>query len=871
MTIGQKGRLLRPTTLPRVNIKKKMAGDPLTTPERSPSGTLQLESYSSAGSPTESAPRKHSHLKKRQASSPLTGMYVIKRDGRKERVLFDKITARISKLCYGLDINFVDPVEIAMKVVGGIYPGVTTTELDNLAAETAAYLTTKHPDYALLAARIAVSNLHKDTTKQFSLVVEKLYNYVNPKTGARQPKVAISFYETVMANAERLNSAIIYDRDYGYNYFGFKTLARAYLMQIDGVVVERPQHMLMRVAIGIHGSDIDAAIETYNLMSEKAFTHASPTLFHAGTPKPQLSSCFLLAMQNDSIEGIYDTLKNCAIVSKHAGGIGLHVHCIRAAGTYIEGTNGVSNGLVPMLRVFNNTARYVDQGGNKRPGAFAIYLEPWHADIFDFLDLRKNHGKDEARARDLFYALWIPDLFMRRVEEDGDWSLMCPHECPGLSDCWGEEFEQLYERYEREGRARRAVKAQKLWAAIVEAQIETGTPYMTYKDAANRKSNQQNLGTIKSSNLCTEIIEYSAPNEIAVCNLASIALPHFVRDETTYDFEALLQVTKVVTRNLNKIININHYPLPETRYSNLRNRPIGLGVQGLADVFLMMRLPFDSPQARLLNQQIFETIYYGSLEASCELAEQAGPYETYAGCPVSKGILQYDMWGITPTSLWDWSHLKARIAQFGVRNSLLLAPMPTASTSQILGYNECFEPYTSNIYTRRVLAGEFQVVNSHLMKDLSDRGLWNETIKNRIIADGGSIQRLPGIPDTLKELYRTVWEIPQRAIIDMAADRGAFIDQSMSLNIHIAEPTYAKLTSMHFYGWKKGLKTGMYYLRTRPAVDAIKFTVDQTALAQSEVNIETTAKVESGQSSKQAGGLVCAYGPGGEGCLSCSG
>lgn len=805
-------------------------------------------------------------------------MYVVKRDGRKERVLFDKITARISKLCYGLDMNFVDPVEISLKVVGGIYPGVTTTELDNLAAETAAYLTTKHPDYALLAARIAVSNLHKDTTKQFSAVVEKLYQYTNPKTGKHQPKVAHEFHEIVMANVERLNSAIIYDRDYNYNYFGFKTLSRAYLMQVDGIVIERPQHMLMRVAIGIHGTDIDAAIETYNLMSEKAFTHASPTLFHAGTPRPQLSSCFLLTMMDDSIEGIFDTLKTCSIISKHAGGLGLNVHCIRASGSYIAGTNGHSNGLVPMLRVFNNMARYVDQGGNKRPGALAIYLEPWHADIFDFLDLRKNHGKEEARARDLFYALWIPDLFMRRVEEDGDWSLLCPHECPGLGDCWGEEFERLYEQYEREGRARRTIKAQKLWAAIIDAQIETGTPYMTYKDAANRKSNQQNLGTIKCSNLCTEIIEYSAPDEISVCNLASIALPHFVRDETTYDFEALRQVTKVVTRNLNKIIDINYYPLPATRYSNIRHRPIGLGVQGLADAFLMMRLPFDSPRARLLNQQIFETIYYSALEASCELAERFGPYETYANSPVSRGILQQDMWDVTPTNLWDWDALKARIAQHGVRNSLLLAPMPTASTSQILGYNECFEPYTSNIYTRRVLAGEFQVVNSHLMKDLSERGLWTEAIKNRIISDGGSIQRVSGIPDFLKELYRTVWEIPQRAIVDMAADRGAFIDQSMSLNIHIAEPTYAKLTSMHFYGWKKGLKTGMYYLRTRPAADAIKFTVDQASLAQTDAPVEdidtssakTESKTESGATSRKAG-IVCAFGPGREDCISCSG
>lgn len=790
-------------------------------------------------------------------------------------MLFDKVTARISKLCYGLDVNFIDPVEIAQKVVTGIYPGVTTTELDNLAAETAAYLTTKHPDYALLAARIAVSNLHKDTTKQFSLVVEKLYNYVNPKINKHSPKVTKEFYELVTANAEKLNSAIIYDRDYNYNYFGFKTLYRSYLMQLDGEVIERPQHMLMRVAVGIHGADIDAAIETYNLMSEKAFTHASPTLFHAGTPTPQLSSCFLLTMKDDSIEGIYDTLKTCAIVSKHAGGVGLNIHCIRAAGSYIAGTSGVSNGLVPMLRVFNNTARYVDQGGNKRPGAFAIYLEPWHADVFDFLDLRKNTGKEEARARDLFYALWIPDLFMKRVQADGDWSLMCPHECPGLADCYGEEFEQLYESYERTGKARRTIKAQKLWAAIIEAQIETGTPYMLYKDACNTKSNQKNLGTIKCSNLCTEIVEYSDPGEIAVCNLASIALPYFVRDAKTFDFEELRRVTKVVAKNLNKVIDCNYYPLAETRKSNIRHRPMGIGVQGLADAFILMRLPFESEGARALNHEIFETIYYAAIETSCEIAERDGPYETYEGSPVSKGVLQHDMWGVVPSDRWDWAALKARIAKHGVRNSLMIAPMPTASTSQILGYNECFEPYTSNIYTRRVLAGEFQVVNSHLMKDLSELGLWTESIKNRIISDGGSIQKIREIPEELKQIYRTVWEISQRTILDMAADRGAFIDQSMSLNIHLAEPTYAKLTSMHFYGWNKGLKTGMYYLRTRPAADAIKFTVDQTSLAQfaeeEMASLDLSRGSNSGTASVRNAGMVCALGSGAEGCISCSG
>jgi ribonucleoside-diphosphate reductase alpha subunit len=809
-------------------------------------------------------------------------MYVIKRDGRHERVAFDKVTARIAKLCYNLDMNFVDPSEIAQKVITGIDPGVTTVELDNLAAETAAYLTTKHPDYASLAARIAVSNLQKETTKQFSVVVERLYNYVNSKTGLKQPKVSEAFYKTVMANADRLNSAIIYDRDFNYSYFGFKTLERSYLMRIDDDVVERPQHMLMRVSVGIHGDNIDAAIETYNLMSEKSFTHASPTLFHAGTNHPQLSSCFLLTMSEDSIDGIYDTLKTCAQISKAAGGIGLSVHNIRAAGTYISGTNGISNGLVPMLRVFNNTARYVDQGGNKRPGAFAIYLEPWHADVFDFLDLKKNTGKEEVRARDLFYALWVNDLFMKRVEANEDWTLMCPRECPGLADVWGAEFEALYTRYEGEGRGRRVVPAQRLWNAILESQVETGTPYMLYKDACNAKSNQQNVGTIRSSNLCTEIVEYSSPDEIAVCNLASIALPAFVVDRDTYDFAGLHRVAKVVTRNLNRIIDINYYPVPQTRRSNLRHRPIGIGVQGLADAFIRMRMPFDSEPARLLNKRIFETIYHAALEASCEISAVEGPYETYPGSPVSRGVLQYDMWGVTPTDLWDWAVLKEKIAAHGVRNSLLVAPMPTASTSQILGYNECFEPYTSNIYTRRVLAGEFQIVNQYLMKDLTDLGLWNDQMKNRIIAANGSVQRIAQIPQELKDLYKTVWEISQKVIIDLAADRGAFIDQSQSLNIHIAEPTFPKLTSMHFYGWKLGLKTGMYYLRARPAVDAIKFTVDQSLIAEDIENMSIASSNISNKTGK--GGPVASKAEqqeslfsvpvctiNNEGCISCSG
>jgi ribonucleoside-diphosphate reductase alpha subunit len=805
-------------------------------------------------------------------------MFVLKRDGRKERVAFDKVTARICKLCYGLDLNYVDPAEIAQKVITGIYQGVPTVELDNLAAETAAYLTTRHPDYAILAARIAISNLHKETTKQFSAVIEKLYQNVNKHSGKHLPKISDQCYASVMKHADRLNSAIIYDRDYNYNYFGFKTLERSYLMRLDGKVVERPQHMLMRVAVGIHGEDIDSAIDTYNMMSEKYFTHASPTLFHSGTPKAQLSSCFLIAMKDDSIEGIYDTLRECALISKSAGGIGVHMHNIRASGSYIEGTNGYSNGLVPMLRVFNNTARYVDQGGNKRPGAFAIYLEPWHADVFEFIDLKKNSGSEEMRARDLFYALWIPDLFMKRVEADAEWSLFCPKEAPGLSDVWGEEFEKLYEKYETEGRARKTIKAQKLWYAILEAQIETGTPYMLYKDACNGKSNQQNLGTIKSSNLCTEILEYSSPDETAVCNLASIALPSFVNPQTkAYNFKLLHKVTKRVAYNMNKIIDVNFYPVPEAARSNLRHRPIGMGVQGLADTFFKLRYPFESAEARLLNKQVFETIYHAALEASCELAERDGPYSTYAGCPVSKGILQFDMWGVTPTDLWDWDSLKAKIAVHGVRNSLLIAPMPTASTSQILGFNECFEPYTTNIYTRRVLSGEFQVVNQYLMHDLIQLGLWNDTMKQTIIAHNGSIARIPSIPKELKDLYLTVWEISQRSIIDMAADRGAFIDQTQSLNIHMAEATFAKLTSMHFYGWKKGLKTGMYYLRTRPAVDAIKFTVDQTAIRTATggeaVDDLSSAAANMNLSSSQPTGEkpipLCKINN--EGCLSCSG
>ena len=762
-------------------------------------------------------------------------MLVIKRDGRRESVKFDKITARIEKLCYGLNTQYVEPVEIAKKVINGIYDGVTTVELDNLAAETAATMTTRHPDYAILAARIAISNLHKVTSKSFSNTMKRLYTFVDLKTGENASLISKEVYGEIKKHAALLDSTIIYDRDYSYDYFGFKTLERSYLMKIDGKVIERPQHMLMRVAIGIHMEDIDAAIETYNLLSQKWFTHATPTLFNAGTPKPQLSSCFLLQVKDDSIDGIYDTLKQCAKISQSAGGIGLSIHNIRATGSYIKGTNGTSNGIVPMLRNFDMTARYVDQGGGKRKGSFAMYIEPWHADIFQFLDLKKNHGKEELRARDLFYALWIPDLFMKRVEENGEWSLFCPNEAPGLHECYGEEFERLYEKYEKEGRARQTIKAQDLWFEVVESQIETGTPYMLYKDACNKKSNQKNLGVIKSSNLCTEIIEYTAPDEIAVCNLASIALPKFINEEGEFDHQQLYKITKVVTRNLNKVIDINYYPVEEARNSNMRHRPIGIGVQGLADAFLLLRLPFDSPEAKKLNKEIHETIYYGAMEASMELAKADGSYKTFKESPVSKGIFQFDMWGVTPDSgRWDWDKLKREVKKNGVRNSLLLAPMPTASTSQILGNNECFEPYTSNIYTRRTLSGEFIVVNKHLLKDLIELGLWNESMKNRLMSENGSIQNIPEIPDSIKKLYQTVWEISQKSIIEMAADRGAYIDQSQSMNIHIQEPNFGKITSMHFHAWKSGLKTGMYYLRTKAAADAIKFTVNKEALKQSE-------------------------------------
>ena len=754
-------------------------------------------------------------------------MYVVKRDGRREPVMFDKITDRVRMLCYELS-DLVDPVKVAMRVIEGLYDGVTTYELDNLAAETAAAMTVTHPDYAQLAARIAVSNLHKNTKKSFSETMSDMYHYVNPRTGKASPLLSDEVYEAIMAHAETLDSNIIYNRDFNYDYFGFKTLERSYLLKINGKIVERPQHMLMRVSVGIHLDDIDAVLETYELMSKKFFTHATPTLFNSGTPKPQMSSCFLLTMKDDSIDGIYDTLKNTAKISQSAGGIGLSIHNVRATGSYIRGTNGTSNGIVPMLRVFNDTARYVDQGGGKRKGSFAIYIEPWHADIFDFLDLRKNHGKEEMRTRDLFLAMWIPDLFMKRVEEDGIWTLMCPNECPGLYDVHSEEFEAMYLKYEAENRGRKTVKARELWEKVLESQIETGLPYMLYKDAANRKSNQKNLGTIRSSNLCTEIMEYTAPDEVAVCNLASISLPMFV-EEGVFNHQYLYDVTKRITRNLNKVIDRNYYPIPEAENSNMRHRPVGLGVQGLADALIMMRHPFTSDEGKKVNQEIFETIYFAAVTASMELAKEEGPYSSFKGSPISEGQFQYNLWGLKDEELsgrWDWASLRKEVMEHGVRNSLLLAPMPTASTSQILGNNEAFEPYTSNIYTRRVLSGEFIVVNKHLLRDLVDLGIWNETLKQEIMRANGSVQNIDNIPQDIKDLYKTVWEMSMKDIIDMSRQRGYFIDQSQSLNLFMENATFGKLTSMHFYAWKSGLKTGMYYLRTKSAVDAIKFTLN---------------------------------------------
>jgi len=808
-------------------------------------------------------------------------MRVTKRNGNLEEIAFDKILARIKKLGQEVNIN-INYQQLVMKVIDQLYDKISTTKIDELAAEQCASLSTLHPDYGTLASRIVVSNHQKNTDNSFFNVMSELYNFIDIH-GNHYPLISTDFWTYVNNYQTELESMIDYNRDYLIDFFGFKTLERAYLFKKNDKVLERPQHMWLRVAIGIHcdlneenkESSLQFVKETYDLMSHKYFTHATPTLFNAGTPRPQLSSCYLIAMEDDSIEGIYNTLKECALISKYSGGVGLHIHNIRAKDSHIKGTNGKTDGIVPMLRVFNNTARYVNQSG-KRNGSFAIYLEPWHADIFDFLELKKNHGDEELKARDLFYALWIPDLFMERVKEkNGKWSLMCPHECPGLSDVFGDKFKELYEKYEAEGKARKTVNARDLWFAILDSQMETGTPYILYKDAANKKSNQQNLGTIKSSNLCTEIIEFSDENETAVCNLASIALPAFVNRETKqFDYEKLHEVTKVVTNNLNRVIDINFYPTEKTRTSNLKHRPIGIGVQGLADAFIMMDIPFYSEEAKKINKYIFETIYHGSLEKSNEIALEreliikelcqddisksilqsssffqnnknpydldyvwtivennsdlglSGTYSSFKGSPTSHGTLQFDMWNILPSDRYDWGKLRHAIIQHGLRNSLLVAPMPTASTSQILGYNECFEPLTSNLYTRRTLAGEFIVVNKYLMNELIELGLWNEQIKNNIILNKGSIQQLTVVPEHIRNKYKIVWEIPMKHLIDMAADRGAFICQSQSLNLWMEEPVYNKLTSMHFYAWEKGLKTGIYYLRRKAKHQAQQFTIE---------------------------------------------
>ncbi len=791
-------------------------------------------------------------------------MFVKTRSGKKEPVKFDKITLRIQKLTYGLNTEFVDAMEVAKRTIQGLFDGITTEELDNLSAEVAAYMNSTHPDYGKLAGRIAVANLHRKTSDSFVETMGLLYNYIDKVNNNQAPLISKELYDVVQGNKDRIGSEIAYSRDMEYDYFGFKTLERSYLLRIDGHIVERPQHMLMRVALGIHGKDIDSAMETYHLLSEKWFTHATPTLFNAGTNKPQMSSCFLTAMKDDSIEGIYDTLKDCALISQSAGGIGLSIHNIRAKGTFIKGTNGYSNGIVPMLKVFNDTARYVDQGGGKIKGSFAIYLEPWHADILDFLELKKNHGKEELRARDLFYALWVNDLFMERVESEKEWSLFCPHEAPGLDNTYGEEFRKLYTKYEKEGRAKKTIPARKLWFEILQSQIETGSPFMLYKDAANEKSNQKNLGTIKSSNLCTEIIQYTDDKEVAVCNLASIALPMFV-GKKSFDHKKLFDVVYKATVNLNKIIELNYYPIPEAEYSNKKNRPIGLGVQGLADTFAKMRMPFESEEAKALNKEIFETIYFAALSASNDLAVEFGAYDSYEGSPVSEGILQYDMWGVTPTDRWNWTELKQKIKSHGVRNSLLMAPMPTASTSQILGNNECIEPFTSNLYTRRVLSGEFAVINKHLVHDLIKMGVWSDDMNNEIIKNNGSVQHIESIPAELKELYKTVWEIKQKAIIDMAKDRGAYIDQSQSLNIHMEDVNMGKLSSMHFHAWRSGLKTGMYYLRTKAASDAIKFTVKNDTQTQTPQDIVIQA--EPGQYSSEEAMLCSLENP--DECIAC--
>ena len=827
--------------------------------------------------------------------------FVIKRNGEKQPVSFDKILARIKAKCHG-DLN-VNQTQLTSKIISRLYDGIKTTEIDELTAQQCASLATTHPDYGILASRILISNHQKNTTADFAMIISRLYHFTDA-LGNNHPLISKELYDTINDpyKSGKIQSWFDFNRDYLLDYFGFKTLERAYLMKINGEIVERPQHMWMRVALGIHGDDLESAKQTYDLMSNKYFTHATPTLFNSGTPRPQMSSCYLLAMEKDSIEGIYNTLKDCALISKWAGGIGLHMSNIRASGSHIRGTNGTSNGIVPMLRVFNDTARYVDQGGGKRSGSFAIYIEPWHGDIESFLDMKKNHGDEEQRARDLFYALWIPDLFMQRVKDDKEWTLMCPDRCPGLADVYGDKFTELYESYEKENRGIKVVKARDIWFKILDSQIETGNPYMLYKNACNSKSNQKNLGTIKSSNLCTEIIEYSDENETAVCNLASIALARFVKytvpsDDKKivvhtkrkckwckrakkffnsrnikfeeilyegeepiyrflqeyntfpqifigdhkiggfadlnncsifkpyYDYDKLHEITKVITANLNKVIDVNFYPTEKTRRSNMRHRPIGLGVQGLADTYALMNVPYHSKEAKIINSQIFETIYHAALEKSMELAKESGYYETFPGSPASKGILQFDMWNV-PATRYNWDVLKAQIVTHGLKNSLLVAPMPTASTSQILGFNECFEPFTNNIYVRRTIAGEFVVVNKYLLGELIDLDLWTDEIKNKIIADNGSIQKIDTIPAHIKEKYKIVWEIPMKHILEMCADRGAFICQSQSTNLWMKDPTYNKLNAMHFFSWKKGLKTGIYYLRTKAKAAPQQFTIE---------------------------------------------
>lgn len=796
----------------------------------------------------------------------MVALQVVNRKGEREDVRFDAIMEKLTILSEGLDPVWIDPAHVAKLTIEGLYDGVTTRELDQLAAETAASLASQHPDYSRLAARICVDDLHRSTKTQFSEVITDLRDYIDPESRKHAHLISEEVYAVIMENAEVLDNHIDYGRDHNYDYFGFKTLERSYLLKLNGEVAERPQHMLMRVSVGIHHGNIEKALKTYDLMSEGYFTHATPTLFNSGTPKPQMSSCFLLTMQDDSLEGIYDTLKQCALISKSAGGIGLSIHHIRSQGAYIKGTNGTSNGIVPMLRVFNDTARYVDQGGGKRKGSIAIYLEPWHPDILAFLDLKKNHGKEEVRARDLFYAMWVSDLFMERVEANADWSLFCPNECPGLQDAYGAEFKKLYESYEAEGRARKTIPARTVWDKIVESQIETGTPYMCYKDAANEKSNQKNLGTIRSSNLCTEIMEYTSQDEVAVCNLASIALPKYVDMETkSFNHELLYDVTYHATGNLNRVIDVNFYPVIEAQNSNMRHRPIGLGVQGLADTFALLGMCFESKEARVLNKEIFETIYFAACTASKDAAIAEGAYSTFKGSPASEGKLQFDLWGMNEHSgRWDWDTLKQEIVEHGMRNSLLVAPMPTASTSQILSNNECFEAFTSNLYVRRTLSGEFIVLNKHLVRDLIARDLWSLEMKDEILRHKGSVQSISGIPDDIKEMYKTTWEIKQRYVLDMSADRGAYVDQSQSLNIHMVDANPAKITSMHFYGWRKGLKTGMYYLRTKAAADAIQFTVE--AKVKDDQTVAGLADRAEGLSSLEA--IACSLDTPDD-CLSC--